>query len=353
MSEVSIIVPIYNPGKKLIKCISSILKQTFKNFELILVNDGSTDESLDVCKSYQEKDNRVIIIDKKNEGSILSRKRGIEASNSDYVMFVDADDWIDKKLVETLLNELKYNDADISVCNTYKVLGNSSLIKRKNNNIYFKDNRLFQNESIKNELIEAYLWGHPFPSSLFAKLYKRELLLSSGNYLNRIHFLGDDLFYNLEMLLKVEKVKVIDKPLYYYRLGGFTSKFMPYLFDDMVNGYLIQKEVILEYFKGNVQKHYNGINIMLLNTFRTCLKNIFNSGLDENNIKELLKDYCSNESIREAIENEGCKRYFSRDFLISIECKDVNYLFELGYSMYKKSKKRKLFINIASKIAII
>ena len=69
----------------------------------------------------------------------------------------------------------------------------------------------------------AYFHGHPFPSSLCAKLYKKDLLMDSGRYLDRIHFLGDDLFYNLEMFIKADKVKVIDKPLYYYRLGGFTS----------------------------------------------------------------------------------------------------------------------------------
>jgi hypothetical protein len=82
--------------------------------------------------------------------------------------------------------------------------------------------------------------------------------------------LGDDLYYNLEIFLKAEKIKVIDKALYYYRQGGFTSKHQPYLFDDMINGYYIQKEVIDEYYQDSRVKRYNGIRLMLLNTFKTC-----------------------------------------------------------------------------------
>ncbi len=136
MPKVSIVVPIYNAGNRLNKCLKSILNQTFKDFELILVNDGSTDNSLSICEKYKYKDERIRVIDKQNEGSIKTRNRGVEESNSPYIAFVDADDWIDKCMIETLYNETILSDTDITVCNMYKVLGRFLKIKKKNNSAY-------------------------------------------------------------------------------------------------------------------------------------------------------------------------------------------------------------------------
>ena len=138
MSKISIIVPIYNAEKFLNKCIKSILKQTFENFELILVNDGSTDKSLDICNKYAKSDKRIKVINKKNEGSVLARKRGIKEAKGDYVIFVDADDWISINALEVINEEINNNNADVIVFNYYKVLKNLSAIKRKNKSSYFE-----------------------------------------------------------------------------------------------------------------------------------------------------------------------------------------------------------------------
>ncbi|KAB7708180.1 glycosyltransferase [Bacillus aerolatus] len=349
MSKVSVIVPIYNAEKKLGKCIKSILNQTFNDFELILVNDGSIDNSLHICRGFEREDRRIKVIDKKNEGCIAARREGIENSSSDYIMFVDADDWIDKKSIETLYNETINNDLDITVCNMYKVLGNGALFKKKNDSVYFSKDKIYSGEEIKKELVPAYFHGHPFPSSLCAKLYKKELIAKSGNYLDRIYFLGEDLFYNLEMFLKAKRVKVISHSLYFYSFGGFTSKYMPHLFEDMINGYKIQKEVINEYFVTTKQEHYNGISIMLLNTFKTCLCNLFGSKLSESNIKKSIAMYISNEDLIGTLSNEGSIRYFPKEYLSAIREKDINFLYQLGKDMYKKQRPRKMLLSTISK----
>ncbi|MEI4828894.1 glycosyltransferase family 2 protein [Bacillus sp. FJAT-53711] len=350
MSKVSIVVPIYNTGEKLHKCIKSILSQTFKDFELILVNDGSTDKSLTICKKYQQQDKRITVINKKNEGSIPTRRKGVEAAKSKYVMFVDADDWIDAKAIETLYEEAVKNNVDITVCNMYRVLGNGILIKKKVESWYFHENKIYNEEEIKRDLVTAYFHGHPFPSSLCAKLYKRELLEESGKYLKKIRFLGDDLFYNMEILLKTRGLKVIGKPFYYYRYGGFTSKYQPYLFDDMVNGYLIQEEIIEEYYHNTTEKNYNGISIMLLNTFKACLLNVFNSNFNEFEIKNLIQFYISNNTVIKCVSNGGAIKFFPKEYLNAIRNKDTEYLYHLGESMYKRARIRKSLINILSKI---
>ncbi len=351
MSEVSVVVPVYNAGNKLHTCIQSVLKQTYTNFELILVNDGSTDHSFHVCMEYQEKDSRIKVIHKQNEGSIIARRTGIEAASSPYIMFVDADDWLDHRILETLYHEAKQDDIDIIVCNFYKVVSRLFFIRKSNQSQYFQSEKIYSGDEIKNQLAVAYLHGHPFPSTLYAKLFKKELLLSCGNLLGNIRFLGDDLFYNLEMFLKASKVKVIVQPLYYYRLGGFTSRYLPYLFDDMVEGYEIQKSVIAQYYQESYQEQLRGSSIMLLNTFQTCLRNVFMSTLNEADTKKLYAVYCQNNSVLEAVRNEGSRQYFDQAYLNAILKQDAEYLYQLGYAQHKKQRVKRLVLNTLAKVS--
>ncbi|MFW0893120.1 glycosyltransferase family 2 protein [Clostridium perfringens] len=349
MSKISIIVPLYNSEKYLDKCIKSILNQTFKNFELILVNDGSKDKSLEICNKYEKKDSRITVINKENEGSIIARRRGVEISKSQYITFIDSDDWIKANTIEILVNEINYSASDVIVFNMYKVLDSLGIVKKENDNRYFIK-KYYKGDEIREELASAYLHGHPFPAGLCGKVYKREILCECGKYLDKISFLGDDLFYNLEIFLKVKKVAMINEPLYYYRAGGNTSNYMSYLFNDMINGYRIQKEVIQEYYQDSKQQRYNGISIMLLNTFKTCLSNIFLSSLDELEIKNKINEYLLDEDLLEALKNEGTIRYFDKDFLNAINNKDIDYLYELGKKGYKKSKFRRLAVKILSNL---
>ncbi|MGE7780191.1 glycosyltransferase [Peribacillus sp. NPDC097264] len=354
MSKVSVIVPIYNAEKQLNKCIKSILNQSFTDFELILVNDGSTDKSLEICNKYKERnENRIVVIDKKNEGSIPTRRIGLEKASSNYIMYVDADDWIEKRTIEILYNESTINNLDIAVCNKYNVLGKISVFKKKSEKKYFIGNKLYMEKDIKKDIVPAYFYGHPFPASLYAKMYKRDILLYSGKYLNRNIFFGDDLFYNLEIFLRAQRVKMINKPLYYYRVGGFTSKYMPYLFDDMVNGYEIFKEVINEYYLETKQQQYNGISIMLLNTLKTCLYNLVNSNLTELEIKNSINNYINNKSILEAINNPGVINYFPAEYLISIKEHDIDYLYNIGMEIYKDRKLKNKLIIILRKVSLL
>lgn len=349
MTEITIVVPVYNAEEKLHKCIKSILNQTYKNFELILVNDGSTDKSLDICKIYERKDSRVRVINKQNEGSIRTRKTGVDAASSDYIMFVDADDWVEKDIIDRMYNELTESKADICVCNMYRVMAG---VKKKVETPYLKANKLYKGEEIFTELIRAYLWGHAFPSSLCAKLYKKELLNIDGKYLNKIKFLGDDLFFNLEVLLHTKSVKVIDTPLYYYRRGGFTSKYMPHLFDDTISCYQIQKDVIENYFQNTKYQEMRGVSVMLLNTFKTCLYNLFNSHMNEEDIKTTIAIYLKSKEIKESINNENCIRYFEPNFLKAIESNDVDYLYKIGRQLFRKRMPRNIMMKVASILAI-
>lgn len=350
MVDVSIIVPIYNAGKKLNKCISSILKQTYKNFELILVNDGSTDGSYEICKKYQLKDDRIIIINQENQGSVKARSNGIDKAIGKYITFVDADDWIPNNSLELLFNNIKENDCDIVVGNMVRVLGTKNIIKKENKSYFFDEEKIYKDEEIKDTLIEAWLYGHPFPAGLVAKLYKIELFDNTGNLNKYIKFSGDDLFLNMEIFLKAKSVSILSENVYFYSTGGGTSKYMPNYFDDIVTGYKIQKDIIDKYFLNKKQYEYNGISIMLLNSFKTSLYNLFLSDLSQNQIIHIINNYIKDENILEACENEGSINYFDEKYLSSIKQGESSYLYDLGLKMYNETKIKRKVKNVLSKI---
>lgn len=346
MSKVSIIVPIYNAQKFLSKCIESIIMQTFVDFELILVNDGSTDESLYICKQYASKDSRIKVINKENQGSIEARKCGITQSKSNYVSFIDADDWVNRRYIEVLYRCIEESKSDISVCNFKKVLDRTGIIKRENKSWYFKKNKVYEDNEVKEYLVTAWLHGHPFPASLCAKLYKKQFLENCGKYLKKIKFLGDDLFYNMEVFLKVNRVSICNEALYYYRTGGNTSKFMPFMFDDIINAYNIQINVIEEYYQDTKEENYNGISLMLLNTFKTCLYNTFLSNFEEAKIKKYISYYVLNKQLISACKNEAVIRYFDSEFLNAINNSKIEYLYEYGKHLYRKSFIKRSIIKV-------
>nr|WP_236953632.1 glycosyltransferase family 2 protein [Jeotgalibacillus malaysiensis] len=350
----SIVVPVYNAGKKLEKCILSLIAQDMKELEIILVNDGSTDKSLNICKKYAKQDGRIKIINKNNEGSIKTRRRGVIEASSKYVMFVDADDWVDHSICTKLYEQMVLEDADVVVCNTYKVFDNAAIIKKSNNSHFFDVKKVYNDHEVREKLAAAYFHGHPFPASLFAKLYKKELLLDSGKYLDSIIFLGEDLYYNIEVLLHSKKVVTIPESLYYYRAGGLTSKYMSYLFDDMVSGYIIQKEIINEYFHDD-QHHYNGISIMLLNTFKTCLSNLYkNEAYKSTPIRQaVIGGYLDNPTIKEALKNKSVQTYFDASFLYAIENRDIQYLDQLGWRLYRAGRSKRYVMKVIEKLEIV
>ncbi|NDI77672.1 MULTISPECIES: glycosyltransferase family 2 protein [Psychrilyobacter] len=335
--KVSIVVPIYNAEKYLEKCIGSIINQSFKDFELILVNDGSTDNSLNVCNKYKNKDSRIRVIDKENEGSILTRRRGVNLAKGKYLMFCDSDDYVEKESLKKLVDEAEKHDLDIVIGNTCKFIDRFSIIKRSSkNNIYFKENKIIVGDKIRTDIASAYLHGHPFPASLVGKLYRSELIKKSGKYLKNIEFLGEDLYLNLEVFLKAKKIKIITDNVYNYRYGGNTNGYMSYMFSDAVNGYKIQKEVIEEFYQDSREKRYGGISIMLLNYLKTCIENCFVGKLPKREIESSILKYLSDENIIEASENKGSIKYFTKEFIGAIKDKDVGFFYEKINGEYKK-----------------
>lgn len=215
MPKISIIVPVYNVEEYLENCINSILNQTFKDFELILVNDGSTDKSLDICKHYKNIDDRIYIIDKKNGGLSSARNVGLDIAKGEYIAFVDSDDYIHPQMYEILYNVIIKNDADMSLCDFKKVfsLNENLIFYDKSNDEFMKIEYLTNIESLhrmnqNNGVVFVVAWN---------KLYKRELF---NNLRYKEGIIHEDEYIVHRILYAAKKINYIHKELYFYMQRG-------------------------------------------------------------------------------------------------------------------------------------
>lgn len=209
--RVSIIVPVYNAEKYIDKCICSILEQTYKNIEIVIIDDGSLDRSYEILKNYSERDERIVLIREKNKGAYKTRIEGIEKSTGEYIMFVDSDDWIDSTMVEDMLSlTLKYK-ADICKCG---IVFETEDDKKKNIMYNITDREIhitkpmFEKE-VYNRFISTYNL-----CSVYTQLIKLEKVKITNT--GRALSFAEDLQFNLELYSNIDSVVVTEKNYYHY-----------------------------------------------------------------------------------------------------------------------------------------
>ena len=209
---ISIIVPIYNVEAYLKRCVDSILKQTYTNLELILVDDGSNDRCGEMCDAYQEQDARIQVIHKVNGGLSDARNVGIEHAQGRYLMLVDSDDYIHHRMVETLYHYLKDSNADISVGKLQYVYSHDTI----DLDCSLKD---IQTEVIEKEQLPEQLYNERYLDTVVAvcKLYKKEIFTDLKYRLGKYH---EDEFMIHHVLSRCNKVIYVDCQMYYYFQRG-------------------------------------------------------------------------------------------------------------------------------------
>lgn len=218
MPKLSIVVPVYKVEEYINKCVDSILDQTFTDFELILVDDGSPDNSGKICDEYAQKDERIIVIHKENGGLSDARNIGIDAAQGEIIGFVDSDDYLDKVMYTEMICYLKENDCDIVCCDTYIVRGEKKKFKPR-----YIANKIFDNKQAVNEILNGNL-----DNAAWNKIYKRSVIQDIRYPKERIY---EDVATTYKYIFNANKVGYLSKPFYYYikRKGsivasGFNSK---------------------------------------------------------------------------------------------------------------------------------
>ncbi|MGP4067328.1 glycosyltransferase [Halobacillus sp. B29] len=318
MPAISIVVPIYNVEFYLSECLESILKQTFNDFELILVNDGSTDGSGIICDRYENKDKRVKVIHQVNKGVSSARNKGINASAGEYIAFVDPDDTVEPTMYEILYTEAISNNLDLVVCpiKTMNSFTNTNSVS----SIYEgKEGVLFQKD-IKSEIIPSFLNNKTLSLvSSVNKLYKSSLF-----NLNKIRYEehknhSEDLSLNLKILPYVKKMIYVKKPLYNYyirRNNSLTQTFREDLYSYIEENRRLMLDTCYKYSKYNfiktVRGHYAGVTL-------NFLQELIVSPLNFNKKRILVKMIVNDKEFLEDVKYYNAKSLFTK-LLVSI-CK--------------------------------
>lgn len=270
--KVSIIVPIYNTSLYLRKCLDSLVNQTLSNIEIILVNDGSTDGSIDIINEYKNKHNNIVVVDKENGGVSSARNEGIKIATSKYIGFVDSDDYIDLTMYETLYNASIMNDFDLVICDLYETDG---LRKRK---MYSGLNRnLHSKKQIQKNM-------NSINSTLCNKIYKTNIL---KNNLFTLDMEYEDVEFLYRLFYKINNIGVINKPLYYYYTRNDSKT---HTYNESWYKLLDNLDIIIDKYKNtnNYLLYKNELEYMYVKySLGTFLKKISKCS----NIEEFTKSY--------------------------------------------------------------
>lgn len=222
---ISIIMPVYNAEKYLNRSIESIMNQTYNNMEIILVNDGSTDNSLEICTNYQKKDNRIKLINQENKGVSIARNRGIDEATGHYIMFIDSDDYIEKNMIEDMEAKITEDDIDLVISGIkMNYIRNGQVVGEEKYQL--KDKMYSIEEMLNDILIDLDLICICGPC---CKLYKKEILKKNNIKFTNEFTMGEDTWYNLDYIdACTGKIVTVSNIYYNYMRENPDSLFTKY-----------------------------------------------------------------------------------------------------------------------------
>lgn len=315
---ISVIVPVYNVEKYINKCIDSIINQTYKNIEIILIDDGSTDNSGKICDEYSKKDNRVKVIHKKNSGVSSTRNIGIQKAIGEWIAFVDSDDWIELNFCEEMLLTAVEEGADCVICKCNKVRNEET-----NKSEHKNQKELYNSREFLIKVLNVQS-GYGFCHS---KMIKKETI--KGITFDTQLKVGEDALFNIQIAENMKKIVFNGNPLYNYRINGesvvrrydieYANKYRKSM--QKAKEYLLRKYENDESIKQNLH-NYIMYHLLLILVNYCC-----NSDNNLNMISQikLLKKVCNIDEFKEALKKSNYKE-------LSITRKIT--LFTLKYKMY-------------------
>jgi len=268
---VSVVIPIYNSEIFLDKCIQSVINQSYKNLEIILVNDGSIDSSKEICDNYSSIDSRIKTIHKNNGGLVSSRKTGLKAATGEYVLYIDGDDWIELNLIENYINQVLKYDADV-VISSHII----NLEGREDILMNFLPSGVYDKNKLLSIIYPKMLYTGKFSqfgifSYSWGKLYRKEILLENQLKVDESITIGEDALCLYPTLLDANTLVILEQPGYHYRqradsliktLRKIEVSKMQKVYDDLKN--IFFNKGVLDIMLPQLQ-HYL-LSLLMINT---------------------------------------------------------------------------------------
>lgn len=273
---ISIIIPVYNTAKWLPQCLDSVLEQDYRDIEVILVNDASTDNSLSLCRKYTDIDDRVVIVDKpRNEGIELARRTGFLHSQGDYIMYIDCDDWLNhSQVLSKMYKKAEETCADYVEIGVQRVIDRHKIIKQK---CAMPLPMLIEQPELFDKYFLSFFGVNILSINIWSKLYRRSTLVEA-NVKPAGLYMSDDLAYNMQLFPYLKKIFILNEVGYNYRYGGITSRYNPLFLPDAKKLYLLKEEFIDKY---QYYKARDWIRFELKNVLKTEICQRIAYGIDK------------------------------------------------------------------------
>ncbi|MCK0470347.1 glycosyltransferase family 2 protein [Halalkalibacter sp. APA_J-10(15)] len=336
--EVSIIIPIYQSERYLHRCLTSVVNQTFSNFELLLVNDGSTDGSSRIMNEWRKKDDRIVVIEQDNVGAYAARNKGLQLVRSPFVMFIDSDDWIEETMIEELISLMKEHQADIVQSHFYYADDERLTLDQRYINkqeVMILSNVEAMKELVVNERVKNFTWGKLLKTSLAKKVPFKE----------GVKF--EDVFWAHQLMKHVDRFVLSSKPLYYYYQRE-DSLVHAYTLENlnMING-LKERQALLErYYPTLLPESYKLMLTTIFSHYR--LLYIHRRSLDPNGVERKKLYTFVKQSKREIANAVGG----NRDLLISFHLFCVHPFLLFAYLLCKKGLRTLRIIRVPESLKI-
>lgn len=285
---ISVIVPVYNAEKYLKECIDSVIEQTYTDIEILLVDDGSTDKSGDICEKYALQDNRIKVMHQKNEGQFSARISGVRRATGDYLVFLDADDKLRENAIGIIVDKVEKTDCDMLIFEGSRDSDFSSLYM----DIPLEKDVIYQNEKLQYIYILALTTGKL--NCMCMKAIKANLIKTDGDYSAFFRMRnGEDTLMALMAMDSAKKICYTDDSLYYYRKNeeSVSKKYNPNAYEDYRELGCIRCEFSKKWF-GKVEKTLYNRNLKICcdAIMHEITNNVNKLNLKCNKVKQILKD---------------------------------------------------------------
>jgi len=295
---ISVIVPVYNVAPFLSICLNSLANQTFTDIEFIIVNDGSTDGSAEICEEFIKNKSNYKMINKPNGGLMSAWMEGLNYINGDYIGFVDSDDYIDNKMFEIMYREAKNKNADIVMCDRFDVFNDFRSITRSPiGSGEYSDDKL----KIVRSLIFPRINEHHISNSRCNKIYRKEVILNNTIYCKDLSRFFEDRYIVPACMFSIRRLVYLDVPLYYYRHRENSNHSRPsmHLYDNLKRLYRNQRTMLFD--KGLIEEYSMHLEQANIDYIRLIINRNMGLGSSFNSKYETLKQILNDKDYKLAV----------------------------------------------------
>ena len=345
MEKVTIIMPVFNVENYVAKAIESVLNQTYKNIELIIIDDGSEDDTRNICNRYKNDYRVKLVLKDKNTGVANSRNIGIDIADGSYIVFVDGDDYVDNNMIEKYMRIIEKYKVDLVTAGIYE-----EIVKKNNKykilrEIKFEEKMYTTVESLKQDFVK--LWDNHILYNIANKFYNMEIIKKNKITFPEIDF-GEDMRFNWNYLMKINNMYNTNECFYHYvreRVGSATTTHKDNLFELRKKEY-IDFENFFKKFGISEGEGKEFLSRRHIDRVIGCIEGIFYESKDKNSRKNRINIILNDIYTVEAVKYAKPKTNKSKILYNAIKNKNVNLTYIIGYIIYIIRQKFKRFFLI-------